>query len=254
MTLKSLMLLAAAFALFALPATAAAGTLTFTTPTTASNTNDATDNLNETDYAGGVNQFDWDHHRAYSWQIGSINLSGQALTSATITFKNIANWDTNTNKLFVHLFNNAGTFATSSGTRSATSGAGVTSYVDDPGDPQLVIADNFAAASLSSSNVLNVSTGTNNTYLFEASFNMVGQGGYVAQDYTYTLTAAQLATLASYIASGNDIAFGFDPDCHFWNNGIVVTLGTTNVPEPMSLVLLGSGLAGLYFRRRRQQN
>jgi hypothetical protein len=250
--LKSLLLLTAALALFAFPASAIAGTLTFTTATTAANTNTNTDNLNETDYAGGANQFDLDHHRAYTWGITGINLSGQGITSATITFKNIANWDTNANKLFVHLFNSAGTFASTNGTRTATSN-GITSYVDDAGDPQLTILDNFAAANLGA-NTLNVSTGTGNTYLFEASFNMVGQGGYVAQDYVYTFTPAQLATLASYIASGNDIAFGFDPDCHFWNNGIVFTLGTTNVPEPISMVLLGSGLAGLYFRRRRQQN
>ena len=105
--MKSLLLFTAALALFALPASAIAGTVTFSTPTTAGNTNTYTDNLNETDYNGGANQFDLDHHRAYTWGINSINLNGQALTSATLTFKNIANWDTNANKLFVHLFNSA---------------------------------------------------------------------------------------------------------------------------------------------------
>jgi hypothetical protein len=243
----------AALALFVFPATAAAGTLTFYTPTTAGNTNTGTDNLNETDYAGGANQFDLDHHRAYTWRIDNINLNGQVITSASLRFKDIANWDTATNKLFVHLFNSAGSFTSASGSRTATSN-GVTSYVDDAGDPQLVILDNFGATPLASSNPLSVSTNGNNTYLFEASFNMVGQNGYVAQDFVYNFTPAQLAILASYIASGNNIAFGFDPDCHFWNNGAVFTLGTTSVPEPVSMVLLGTGLAGIYLRKRRQKN
>ena len=37
-------------------------------------------------------------------------------------------------------------------------------------------------------------------------------------------------------------------------NGIRFTLGTTNVPEPVSMVLLGTGLAGIYLRKRRQKN
>src|SRR5215510_14387781 len=165
-TLKRIFPLAAAFALFILPATALADTFTFTTSATAANSNSSTNNPNNTNYQGGSGQFDLDHHNAYTWKINNIVIpSGQSILSATVTFKNIANWDTNANKLFVHLFNNAGTFATSSGTRSSTSSNGVTSYTDDPGDPQLVIMDNFAAANLGT-NVLSVSTGADNSYLF----------------------------------------------------------------------------------------
>jgi hypothetical protein len=235
----------------ALPAAIKAETVTFKTPTTAANTNGATDNLNETDYQGGSKQFDLDHHRAYTWQINNIpSLAGKTIISATLTFKNIANWDTNANRLFVHLLNSAN--AGFNGNNQ------ISSVVDETGVPvpAASIDDYFIGA-----NTLGPG-GSNNTYLFDRGFNMVGQGAsanfagpgtYVAQDFVYTFSVTQLAALMAYINSGQNIAFGFDPDCHFWNNGIVFSYETANVPEPMSMILLGSGLAGLYWRRRRQQ-
>ncbi len=246
--MRKLLLATAALALLAFPASALADVITFTTPTTAANTNGATDNLHETDYQGGTNQFDLDHHRAYTWQINNIpSLAGKTITSARITFRGIANWDTNPNMLFVHLLNSAN--AGFNGNNQ------IASVVDAAGEPVTNINDYFLG-----SNTLGPG-GSNNTFLFSRGFNMVGQGAsayftgpgtYVAQDYTYTFNAAQLAALAAYISAGNNIAFGFDPDCHFWNNGVVFTIETASVPEPMSMILLGSGLAGLYLRKRKR--
>ena len=255
--MRTPLLLLAAFALLILPTAAMADTITFIAPTTSGNTTplgpNSSSNPNSPNYQGGINDFDLDHHRAYTWQIGGVIIpSGQVITGASITFANIANWDLNPNMLFVHLLDSARTVA-SAGTyngqaRSATTN-GVTWYTDASGAPVTTISDYFAGSDLAL-----VPTGTGDTFLFQQAFNMVGQGGYVAQNFTYNLNAAQLAALALYIANGNNIAFGFDPDCHFWNNGITFTIQTAPVPEPTTMFLLGSGIVGMYLRKRRQRH
>src|SRR4030095_454724 len=231
-TLKTIIPLAAAFAMLLLPATALADTFTFTTSATAANSNSSNNNPNNSNYQGGSGQFDLDHTKAYTWKINNISVpAGQTILSASITFKNIANWDTNANRVFVHLLNTA-------------NNNGIASIVDNANDSSI-------SAYFGGSNSLGPALGVDNIKLFERSFNMVGQGGYVAQNYTYNLDAAQLAKLAAFIASNNNIAFGFDPDCHYWNNGIVFTVVPGPwIPEPVSMVLLGTGLAGIYVSRR----
>jgi len=46
--------------------------------------------------------------------------------------------------------------------------------------------------------------------------------------------------LSAYFPERSDIAFGFDPDCHFWNDGIAFSFTTTpnTVPGPTTMLLL----------------
>jgi hypothetical protein len=219
--LKRILLTLSALVVLALPATAMADTLTFQAPATAPNAGN-----------GGPKQFDLDHHSAYTWRIDNVNLNGASIMGATLTFSNISNWDSNTNMLFVHLLDTA-------------LGSGVRSFQDAPANqvPVTSISDFFA----SNGNQL-VASGTGNTFLASRSFSTT------PTTFVYTFSAAQLQVLSAYFANGNNIAFGFDPDCHYWNNGITFRLETCPpVPEPTTLALLGTGIAGFLIRRRRQR-
>jgi hypothetical protein len=172
---------------------------------------------------------DLDHHSAYTWRIDNINLNGATITGASLTFNHIANWDPNPNILFIHLFDTA-------------KYSGVRSFIDSPSDSGM--ADNFAG-SLLASNPL-ISWGTGNTFLTSRSFTMT------PTTFTYNFTAAQLIALQGYIAHGGNIAFGLDPDCHFFNNGVTFAMTTATVPEGgTTACLLGLTMIAVCFAHRK---
>jgi hypothetical protein len=226
-TVKGLFLSLAALIILGLPGLALADTVKLYQPTPA--------NLN-----------DLDHHMAYTWRIDNVNLAGQTITGAKLTFKNIRNWDGNPNMLFVHLLDTA-------------KNAGVASFVDDPSNssPVTDITDDFANTRYHNRSDWLVANGTADTFLAQHSFPTTGSDWVIDLADVGPNHVNMLNILAAYIANGNNFAFGLDPDCHFFNNGIsfqlTTTPTTTTVPEPTTMTLLGTGLAGLYYRRRRKQ-
>jgi hypothetical protein len=209
---------------------------------------------------------DLDHRYVYTWKISGINIpTGDTVLSAKLTFKNLYNWDTNPNQLFVHLLDTA-------------KGSGVRSFQDETATQGPMI-DDFVNTRYHNDSSWLVANGTADTFLTSRSFAAMGATpetspgqanpagwSYVADGvssgkqlytYTYVFNEGQEDALESYInaSSYHNIALGFDPDCHFFNDGVKLTIvtGYVPVPEPAALLLLGMGGFAALRRYRRQR-
>jgi hypothetical protein len=73
---------------------------------------------------------------------------------------------------------------------------------------------------------------------------------------TYDLgTLGLIPDLQTY-ASNGVFGFGWDPDCHYYNDSVqvcITTRDTPTIPEPGMLSMLGLGLSGiaLYLRKKK---
>jgi hypothetical protein len=161
---------------------------------------------------------DLDHYKAYEWGLAWTH-AGEEIVAASLTFKDIYDWQVEPNdSLYVHLLDDP-------------SRMGVTVYTDNQGG-----ADFFAGDGP-----------------WIGTWTDLAGGSPTGFNLTYNFNAALLSAMSTFVADG-DFGFGIDPDCHYYNRGVelsVTTRETPSIPEPTTMILLGLGLTGLGIMRRR---
>ena len=200
-----------------------------------------------------ANMYNFPHPYSFSWTIDlaskGFDPSIEAITSATVNFHQINNWKKEPNTLFVTLMD-----------PSAAVALGVGVYGDVTNDELMCHTPD---------NEWTLKDRHGNWRLKPSWFaSRLEVGKYSDTDGHYGSTApysdvpiifgdTALITVNTY-AGDSRITIGFDPDCHYYNSGVDLTIMTTkrvdhSVPEPMSLLLGVMGLASVAgFRRLRK--
>lgn len=162
----------------------------------------------------GSESVDLNHYYAYTWVLNDLNSIGNDAT-LEIVFHGIYNWvDYEDNILNVYI---------KDGVDSGNDGydARLSTYPDWSGWTHI------------------------GAWIYEDTDNT---NVYPDASYDVAFILNMNPEWVSYLTNGNGFTVGFDPDCHFYGDRVDVN---APVPEPATLVLLGSGLLGLAgFRRK----
>jgi hypothetical protein len=156
--------------------------------------------------------YDLDHTKVYLWGFAVALDPGKTVVAAALKFDNIRNWDDQPNELYAHLLD-----MTTLGVQERTDNEGGGDY----------FAHTYTGVHEHLVTYQNLTT--------------------TPHDLVYNFDQTDLSALNVYLGDGR-AGIGLDPDCHFYNDGVSLTLTTT--PEPASYMLLGVGGVAILRRRR----
>lgn len=183
---------------------------------------------------GSLNSLD--HYDADLWGIDISLDPGEYITGAKLEIKDIYNWNWDTSNLYISLLDN-GPDPLIDPVIQFRDGQNTPDFFDTY-DPNSVDIVNYDHTNIGGP--IN-RQGNNNPIDANA-------------DLSYTFNSSQVSSLSLFAADGR-FGLGFDADCHFWNNGITLTIttATNEVPEPATMILFGAGIAGLAGLRRNRK-
>lgn len=157
---------------------------------------------------------DLDHYTYNSWGIQWSVPQNEVIVDAVLTIRNIWDWTEEEDVLYTHLLDSPQ--------------MGFVSYQDDQGG-----GDAWAGQG-----------------------PKIGQwsdpvGGHARNfDLVYRFSDLGLVDdLQAFVQDGK-FGIGFDADCHYFNDGIKLKIETKPVPEPASMLAMGSGVLALMRARK----
>jgi hypothetical protein len=196
---------------------------------------------------------DLDHTKAYAWGLKpSIPLS-ETITSATLTFYDIYDWQVESNFLNVDLLNTPPSYGTSS-TSGSPSNYVVTKTDAEAGGSYWEGAGAWGGWKRMFQWSDTDGPATHNKLVYDfTNLYVYNQAGTTLLN-TIPTAGASLADLNSYFQSGGFFGVGFDPDCHYYNQKIELKLttspSTTSVPGPFAVVPFAFGLLAAFRRKK----